>query len=132
MAIKRHLPHVTKINIQSDNAKCYSNGALVFCLYLLCQTHKLELLSYIHTETQDGKGSIDAHFAVSMNHVLQHLHMGSNVVSPLELFSALQSNGGVANTIVSLYDIDRQCIEKLENKYKQSFEFSKHYEGAMK
>jgi len=46
-------------------------------------------------------------------------------VSPLELFSALQSNGGVSNTIVYLYDIDCQFIEQLENKYKQSFEFFK-------
>lgn len=79
--------------------------------------------SYVHTETQDGKGSIDSHFAVSMRHILNYINMGSNVVSPLELYSALQSNGGVGNSVATLFDLDCGCIGRILTKYKRSFDY---------
>ena len=79
---------------------------------MLFKKHKLSLRLYIHTETQDGKGSIDANFAVAMRHVLNHVNTGSNVIPPMELYTALQTNGGVGNTVAAMFDLDRQFIEE--------------------
>ena len=83
----------------------------------------MPLKYYIHTETQDGKGSVDAHFAVAMRHVMNHVNMGSNVISPMELCTALQSNGGVGNTVVSSFDLDRKFVDEFTNKHTTTLEF---------
>ena len=46
-----------------------------------------------------------------------------NVVSPLELFSALQRNGGIENSVSKLYDMDNDFIGEIMTKYKRSFEY---------
>ena len=123
MQLKRDLSHITEVNIQTDNAKCYQNGNLAFGLFMMFKKHNLSLRSYIHTETQNGKGSIDAHFAVAMRHVLNFVNMGSNVISPVQLYTALQSNGGVGNTVAALFDLDRGYIDEFAKKYETALEF---------
>ena len=49
----------------------------------------LYLELYLHTETQYGKGLIDAHFYSPMWLLLQFLNRGNNVTSTKELFNAL-------------------------------------------
>lgn len=39
---------------------------LITMLPLLSQAHGIEIVRFIHTETQDGKSVLDAHFARSM------------------------------------------------------------------
>lgn len=79
---------------------------------MLFREHNLSLRSYIHTKPQDSKGSIDAHFAVAMRHVLNDVNMGSNVISPVQLFTALQSNGGVGNSVAAMFELDRATIDE--------------------
>ena len=86
---------------------------------MFCQ--RLTLKSFVHTETQDGKSSIDAHFAVCMRHVLQYVDTGNNVISPLQLYQALNTNGGVTNTVTSMYDLDRNALEFSATKSDGSF-----------
>ena len=123
MQLKRDMPHIQKVNIQSDNAKCYQNGSLIFAMFIVFRNHGLSLRSYVHTETQDGKSSIDAHFAVRMRHVLAYVDMGMNVKSLLELYKALTANGGGINTVPTLFELDRNSIETLVAKYKNAFDY---------
>jgi hypothetical protein len=52
--------------------------------------------------------------------------MGNNVVSPRELVRALQSNGGLANTVTSLITHDRSKLEAFKKKYSRTLDaFSK-------
>jgi hypothetical protein len=59
-------PDIDTIIFQSDNAKCYQGGVLVEALDSICKAQHYKLECYVHTETQDGKCSIDGHFAVGM------------------------------------------------------------------
>ena len=58
-----------------------------------------------------------------MRHVLNHVNTGSNVISPMELYTALQTNGGVGNTVAAMFDLDRQFIEEFTKKYATALEF---------
>ena len=59
MRLKKDFPHIKQIYVQSDNAKCYTTPELVFAMFEIAQQNGLELLCYIHTGVQDGKGPID-------------------------------------------------------------------------
>ena len=78
-------------------ARCYKKGNLIVGLYRISKAYGLRLLSYVHTGIQDGKGSIDAHFAMAMRHVHRYCNMGHDVVTSAELIQALHANGGVNN-----------------------------------
>ena len=123
MQLKNDLPHIKKLNFQSDNTKCYQSGYLLFGLYLIFQMHGLILKSYSHSETQDGKSSIDAHFAICMRFLLLFVNMGMNIISPLELYRALCTNGGVINSVPTLFELDRTCVEELVLKHEKAFSF---------
>lgn len=43
--------------------------------------------------------------------------MGNNLISPKELVRALQSNGGVSNTVTSLIAHDRSKLMQFKKKY---------------
>jgi len=60
------LPDLESVILQSDNAACYQNNELLFLLQLINSRSSVSIERYIHTETQDGKGLIDAHFARAM------------------------------------------------------------------
>lgn len=106
MELKNDFPHIMKVNLQSDNAKCYQNGSLIFDLFMIFRTHGLSLRSFVHSERQNGKSSIDALFAICMRHELAYVNMGMNVISPLELYKALIMNGGVSRTVTTLFELD--------------------------
>ena len=61
LAIKKHLPNIDQIILQSDNAGCYQKTMYA---------HGIEISRLIHTETQDGKSVLDAHFARSMQRII--------------------------------------------------------------
>jgi hypothetical protein len=66
LAIKKKMPYIEKITFQSDNAGCYQNTMLMLLLPCLSYANGIEISRLIHTETQDGKSVLDAHFARSM------------------------------------------------------------------
>lgn len=49
-------PDLSKVTVQSDNAKCYQSHELVLLLGLMNPTLPIKIEGIIHTETQDGKG----------------------------------------------------------------------------
>ena len=66
--IEVDFPEVERVIIQSDNARCYQNSMLLIGLMLVSKNRpELRIEKIIHTETQDGKGSIEAHFALNEN-----------------------------------------------------------------
>lgn len=63
IGLKKLFPRLTTIYLQSDNASCYQNTMLFVLIPYLAFTYSLCIRRYIHTETQDGKSVLDAHFA---------------------------------------------------------------------
>jgi hypothetical protein len=116
MHIVNRYPHIKNDFIQSDNAQCYEKGNLGFGLCKIAEEYGLILRAFIHTGVQDGKGCIDAHFATAMKHVFQYCTMSNDVITPIELGSALNANGGISNTISELVGINRRAVERFEEE----------------
>lgn len=49
----------------------------------------VDVVRFLHTETQDGKGLIDAHFARGSQHCIMYMRTGRNISTPTELLEAL-------------------------------------------
>jgi hypothetical protein len=66
LGMKKYLPEFDKVTLLSDNAGCYQNKLLMLLIPLLSYAHGIQISRFMHTETQDGKSVLDAHFARSM------------------------------------------------------------------
>ena len=66
IGIEEKLPEFSKIILRSDNAGCYQNTLLMLFIPYLAYTHGKKITRFLHTEAQDGKCVLDAHFASSM------------------------------------------------------------------
>ena len=76
LVIKKHLPFIEIIYLLSDNAACYQNTMILHVLPYLAYAHELQISRFIHTETQDGKSVLDAHFATSTQKIYSYCKEG--------------------------------------------------------
>ena len=102
MRIKKDIPHMKEVVLQSDNAKCYMSKELLLCLALLSFIHGIKILRFIHTETQDGKSPLDGHFARANKWIVDWVKEGNNALTAAQIVTALKSNGGIPNEIPQL------------------------------
>ena len=114
---------IPKAVVCSDNAGCYTSNLLILMIGLLNATHadSLFIEQLIHSETQDGKGLVDAHFATSKRHLTFFIKNSvqnqiRNIKTPRGLARALAWNNGICNSIVQLVDVDRDRVEKISEK----------------
>ena len=61
------------MTLQSDNAGCYQAKELLLLIAILNTINQIKIVCFIHTETQDGKGLIDAHYAKGIAHVMKFM-----------------------------------------------------------
>ena len=127
--VSKEFPTVTEIgSLQMDNAGAYHTKELVIGIAIL----NFKMISkggpvirrIIHTETQEGKTLLDAHFAHATFHVIRYLkrtcrkteseNCTKNATTPSELVTALLSNGGMSNCAVQLDNIQRGTSENPE------------------
>lgn len=113
---------IKRVIICSDKAGCYSSNLLLIFIPLLNIMHIGDIFieRLIHTETQDGKGICDSHFAIAMKHIKYFIHnfiqnRKVNIKSPRGLAKALAWNGGIHNSIVQLVETDRKFLEIMAN-----------------
>ncbi|KNC87637.1 hypothetical protein SARC_00267 [Sphaeroforma arctica JP610] len=112
-AIKERLPRMTATILASDDAGCYKSKELLLYLVLLNLTCSIQIVRFIHTETQDGKGLLDAHFARGGGHVNNFMKSSKRnrikkIATPKDLAAALAWKGGIQNAFVQLIAIDRK------------------------
>lgn len=62
-------PAINKVLFQSDNAGQYSNSLIPVIVPFICKAYGVQLVSMVHSETQDGKGAAEIHFATAMRHI---------------------------------------------------------------
>jgi hypothetical protein len=67
----------------------------------------------IHTETQDGKSILDAHFARAMQAVMDWVRDGNSCITPTQATIGLSAHGGVKNSVVELVEHDRERLKAL-------------------
>ena len=92
--IKEDLPCINELWLQSDNARCYHLKYLIFGIVILGVHHMLSITRIIHTETQDGKGLIDAHFAQGTHKIHRYVaatkaNTVKRVATPTQVAQAL-------------------------------------------
>ena len=100
-ALKQKLPHVTKLIVQSDNAKNLAGKQTKLLLPYVCSAAGLKLITYYHNKAQSGKDVCDTHFSHQQTQVDAYLVQGDGgrkVSTPKQLAVAL-INTSVSNTV---------------------------------
>jgi hypothetical protein len=120
--IKKELPFIEEVIIQSDNAGCYQSKQLILAMLLIsgvaARRSGIRVERFIHTETQDGKGDIDAHFARATAHLINFMKTSfSNriraIATPKGLAAALAWRGGIKHSCVQLISLDRSKLDDI-------------------
>jgi hypothetical protein len=124
------LTDIEEIVLQSDNASNYQGNTLLFSIPLMNCIHRIKIVRYILTETQDGKGLIDAHFAHGTIHVTIYLKTAtsnrvSRVATPAGLARAIAFNGGIQNSFVQLVRPDESRLAILVDRVKNMDKMAK-------
>ena len=125
--------------ICSDNAGCYVNKFLILMIGLLNTKFYREnvfIETVIHSETQDGKGICDAHFATAMSHLCHFLRNSRRntirrINTPNGLATALAWNRGIHDSFVQLIQVDRNFLDKLLLYFKPICNKMKKYIGRV-
>lgn len=120
--VARTLPAIKRVLIQSDNARTYQNSTLPYFFPLISNSTGIFIERFIHTETVDGKGMIDNHFAVMMKRVRAYCDAGFNVSTPTQLVAALQYKGGSQNTVVELIKHNRERLRELVARHQRGLD----------
>ena len=103
-ALRHRFPYVSKIIVQSDNAKNLAGKQTKLLLPYVCSAAGLKLFAYYHNEAQNGKDVCDTHFSHQQTQVDTYLVQGDGdrkVSTPKQLAVALMTNS-VSNTTVLL------------------------------
>ena len=115
------LPYIKEAVITSDNATCYQNHFLTFMMAVYNKrfSGQFFIKSFLHTETQDGKSLLDAHFATSNRHLLNFMKTWrTNRITRINtaqgLSYALSFNFGLKNSMVQLVEFDFPKLESLK------------------
>ena len=76
-ALRQRFPHVTKLIVQSDNAKNLAGKQTKLLLLYVCSAAGLKLVAYYHNEAQSGKDVCDTHFSHQQSRVEAYLVQGN-------------------------------------------------------
>ncbi|CAG2213242.1 unnamed protein product [Mytilus edulis] len=104
--------------LKSDNAGCYH------CIPLISYIHNLNLhgnmdikiSQYNFSEAQSGKDICDAKTAHCKMHILRYTGEGHDVLTPEDMITALNSNGGVKGVFASVIAVDQKYEIKTKAK----------------
>lgn len=110
--IKRVTP-VSKVTLLSDNASYYQGPGVLMFMPTISRNSGVVISRYIHTETQDGKSLLDAHFGRCTGQITQFLNKGNDVATAAQIAGALLDRGGLPNSCVNLICHDRNHLDKL-------------------
>jgi hypothetical protein len=119
LSLKRSLPTIITISVQSDNASCYQNALVIALLPVIGAVHGIHVERFIHTDTQDGKSMLDAHFAQAMKKIRTYIQQGYNCVTPSQLVAVLNADGGVVDCVAELIEYDRSKLQHLEESVRR-------------
>jgi len=125
--IAQELPFITSIILQSDNAKAYNNVFMLCAIPLLnakYSSKNISIVEFVHTETQDGKTILDAHYARCNQHLRHFLsEIKTNKVvkinTPLSLGIALSQHGGMKNVAIQIVRTDYIRSRSIELQFEE-------------
>ena len=132
--VEKEFPFLQKTIFQSDNAENYHKKDLVLGIAFLNLKwgRRIRVTRFIHTETQDGKSLLDAHFARGTKQVIKYIKTcpsveTKQVAAPVELAKALAWNGGIHNSCGQHVKVNRSHMDDfdkfLAKSSKEALEF---------
>ena len=120
LVIIEDLPFINNLVLQSDNANAYQSCMILLSIVLLNVKYKDEIFisKFIHSETQDGKTQLDAHFAKAAGFLKRFMktwyrNKVTKINTPRGLAHALSWNGGMQNVAVQLLELDASHCDKI-------------------
>lgn len=122
VSITDQFAFIKEVTVQSDNAKCYQSSFLIFGIIFLnkvFENRDIKVCELFHTETQDGKSQLDAHFAQANSYLKSYLidleiNKIKRIMTGDELASALSSKAGMTNCIVQTVSINDEVLAKMK------------------
>ncbi|CAB9519427.1 unknown protein [Seminavis robusta] len=118
--LEDEFPHLKELVVCSDNASCYHKKELILGMALLnlVKGRSIRITRYTHSETQDGKCLIDAHFARGTRQVIKYIKCSraienKKVKSSKDLSMALAWNGGIQNSSVQWVGLNHKKLTQL-------------------
>lgn len=111
--VSRHIrnehPTINRISFRMDNAANYHNIILPVVALFIMAKYGIELVSIVHNEMQDGKGPADLHFAFVTYFVDKYIEtLNLDVVTPLDLFNAINHGKVLEGTFAKLFDVSME------------------------
>ena len=132
--IYNEFPFINEVILQSDNASTYQNHNVLIGIHLLNIKFfkKVFVSEYLHSETQDGKTILDAHYGTCVRHLKKFMkvwrpNVVTRIQTPKGLAFALTYSGGLLNSIVQLVEIDHMKLETLRQKLEPITQKLKEY-----
>ena len=119
--IRAVLPdNITEFCFQSDNARNYQNLALPLVLPLLASACDFFLHRILHSESQDGKCIVDAHFQKVNRQIEKYINEGVGWTEAMrkactadQICSAIAHGGGIPATDIVVLQLDREQLDLL-------------------
>jgi len=98
---------VKNVVVLSDNASNYTSNDIILGAYFIAKEHGLNLAGIIHTESQDGKSELDAHFAHS-NIKMKLFLMRNNIDldTPYRIYQGLTEGKGLYNSTIFYFHFE--------------------------
>ena len=91
--IKREYPQVDSAFFKSDNAGCYHSGALLVSLHMIGKRTGITPLRYDFSDPQSGKDICERKTAPMKSHIRRWVNERHDVLTALEMKTALESHG---------------------------------------
>lgn len=111
--LRKDLPHIKRIVLQSSNAPCYQNLLSPLLLPFLSVAHGIEVVRFIHTESHEAQRALDNHFAKVMQALKAWIEAGNSCVTPTQTIIGLSAHGGLPNTVMELVTYDQNQLKTL-------------------
>jgi uncharacterized C2H2 Zn-finger protein len=114
--IQNDFPHITELTCRSDNAGCYSGGAIIMARKEICNDRRIYLKGIEFSEPQCGKDQADRDSAVAKTCFRNYVNEGHDLISAANMKAALdQSLGGLRNSKTCVIEIsaDKGSLRKI-------------------
>ena len=108
--LQSQIPSMITVVLRSDNAANYNNKLVPVIAPFIFKRYGIQLKSIVHSETKDGKGPADIHFATAAKFVDRYIESKTlDVVTPADLVASINHGEGMKGCIGELFDVDNDC-----------------------
>ena len=106
VTIKQEHSAVNRAYLKSDNVGCYHNASLILSLKPIGERDGIYIKRYDFSDPQTGKDICDRRIAPMKGHIQRWVDEKHDVVTAVDMKTALESYGGVRGCRVAVAEVD--------------------------